>query len=737
MLQNIRQISILNKIFNVHGSEWPRIGMSWLIGFLYRTSFVIGWTVIVAMFVSKFSISALPYLFIANAVFIILGSLLYSTFIDHFRKESILVATVFIAAAFLMGGYFFFDKSQILFFGLLIVAEALFLGQFRIILHGFIEEMFTPLQSERTFPLIGSYETIGGIVAGLAVVSLADINIENFILIWVIILALIVPCMFIYQSMNKDISHYAVKDPLAIGFITKLKREMKNLKGLSFIKGLFFIVLFQWILFNLLEFQYTKAIYQNVSEVLLDSGSGFQHALVHDLGEFFILFSASALLIQLFVGSRLMTSLGVIGSMLLHPIVTLLSLFGLTMHYSLPTAILAKNNFTITSEIHLTAYHCSYYAIRERFREHVREFLDGFVKPVGALLGTFILIVLQKFFIGEHLVFAINFSMLVAALGLFYVTYILQFRYTRAALEDLMNSKDKKVRLNAIDILAQRGHRKSLDILRKILVDKKEPIYIRTEILRALAELHELSVVPDIVTCFKSKRIEVRRAALDSLLRYKSLFRGSSKHLVIDCKLIEELKSMYRGESDEEIRSMIVRLLSKISTVSTFEFLISVLKTAHGKLKADTIYALGNYTDLDVVAYIRPYLKASDYRQKTAAVVSIGRFSEYKEEALGMIATFLNSGNTVLVSDALFAIGELKIKKKRNICRKYMESKNINIRLNSAYALAKMGYPESAPVLAELMVRHGRKIRKKVELMIKNVDVRIYKILDRIAKDTK
>ena len=53
---NIR-FSLINKLFNVSDSEWPRIFVSWAVTFLYRFGFVIGWTIITAMFVSRFGIN--------------------------------------------------------------------------------------------------------------------------------------------------------------------------------------------------------------------------------------------------------------------------------------------------------------------------------------------------------------------------------------------------------------------------------------------------------------------------------------------------------------------------------------------------------------------------------------------------------------------------------------------------------------------------------------------------------
>lgn len=738
MLSDIRQISILNKIFNVRGNEWSKIVISWIIAFFYRVGFVIGWTLIVTLFVSRYGISSLPYLFVMNAVFSILGSLFFSILIDKFKKVSLMIIILFISVLLLFLAFYFASSNLIMFFALLIITEAMFLCQFRIMLHGFTEEMFTPIQSERTFPLIESSETIGGIIGGLAVVFMSKIiDPASFLLIWIAVLLLSVPFIFICEAMNKKIklaTSGAEKEHKSTGFLSKIFKGLSSKTHLSYIKGIFLIIFFQWFLFNLLDFQYTKAVYQNVSHVVLDSGSGFEHAFVHNLGQLFILFSGSALIIQLFVGSRLIGSLGVIGSMMLHPIVNLLSLFGLTLSFNFRNAVLAKNNFTITTVVHTNAYHSSYYAINEDLRENIREVLDGIIRPLGALFGTIVLIILQKLFIGNELIFYVNISMIVITLVLLYVIYNQQNKYTSLALNDLQNSEIKEVRSNAIDILAQKGHKYDISILTDILLDKKEPISIRVKILKAIAEIKEISVIPNIIDCLFSPNAEIRGAFLDTLLSYKNLIKHSKYYIVYEFRLINDLERAYKIEKNDDLRSKILTLLSHISNVSTFEFLMNVLKNAKGDLKADVINALGNYKDIAVTEFIRPYLKAEGHKQRLSAIISLGRFKEYRDEVLGIILTLLHSNNNSDIIDGLFAVGELKLKRLKNICFKFLSSKNDFLRLYSACALAKMQYQESISVFIDLLFSHKEEISFEAKKLLENVDVVISKNIAKIIK---
>ena len=738
MLSNIRQISILNKVFNLNESEWPKVILSWCIRFLYRGGFVMGWTIIIAMFTAKFGIAALPFLFAANALFTIIGSFFYSSFLDRVDKNWLMIATVFVAGIVLLLATQIIHVNQILFFALLLVAEAILVIQLKIFLDGYIEEMFSPLESERTFPLIEAAETIGGITAGVLVVSFAN-NIETFkfVYFWAISLFLMIPFILFMSNLNKKIvvveEEREEEKTKEHGLIALIKMEFKNAKNFYFLKGMFFLVFFQWFLYNLLEFQYTKAVYSNVSKVVLDGGSGFEHAFVHDLGILFVLFSVSALILQLFVGSRLIDSLGIIGSMMLHPIVTFLSLIGIVVSFNFYTAVLTKNNFTLTTAVFTNAYHSSYYVIKEKFREHSREFMEGIIRPLGAFMGTLFLILMQQFLKDQGMIFAVNILMILVACVFFYIVFAQRNNYTKSAVEDLLDSNEKSVRMNAIDILAQRGHSNALPVLIKILKDKDELISIKVKVLRALAETCDEIAIKDIIECFKSKKSAVREAAVDTLLAYKCLSDPSNKNSIVKYELVESLKKMYEVETHEDIRSRIIMLLSKLSNVSTVEFLLKILHKDKGDIIADAIYSLGNYEDADVVKFIRHYLK-SNYKEKINAAIALGRFPNYKEEAFYIIASFLFSKNKEKIAYGIYAVGELNLKRFKKICFEHLNSANLQLKMASALALAKMGNHDSIPVLIDLLFHKNREVAKKVKNMLKNVDVRISKNIDKIVR---
>jgi len=689
------------------------------------------------MFVGRHGIYSLPFLLVLNAVFTVIGTLFYSSFLEKFRTETLLVFSVFAAGGLLFAATQVYPHSEIWFFALLIVAVAVFLNQFRIVLNCYIEEMFTPLESERTFPLIEAADTVGGILAGVTVVTLASrIETANLVYLWSAAIFLTIPLILYYENFDERVTLIAErrKKKKSMGLLSKFKKAFSSKKHIVYIKGLFGIVFFQWFLFNLLEFQYTKAVYQNVSSVILDAGSGFEHAFVHDLGILFALFSASALVIQLFLGSRFLDHLGVFGTMLIHPIVTFLSFIGMTWNFNYATAVLTKNNHTMTSVLQNNAYHSSYYAIKGNLREYVRELLEGIVRPAGAIFGTIVLIGLQRFFSGPALIMAVNLAMLKVVVVVFISTYLQQRKYTKVAVDDLLHSKDRKVRINAIDILSQRGHRYGVRYLKKALLDKKESVSIRVKVLKAFAELQEINALPSVISCLNSKYTAIKNAALDTLSSYKVFRKVGKKSLFAQYHLEGALKKLYYKETDSELISKIINLMSCMGSVSTIEFLHKVLGHSDTNHRCEAMLALSKFQDENISVFLERYLDSKNSKERICCAIALFPFDEYRDDSLKMFHQFLNSKDNKKICLGLYAIGELRLNARRKVCRRYLRSKDRELKASAAIALAKMGYSESVFPIVNLLFSQDESFVKEIKLKLKNINPRVLKKINRILK---
>ena len=156
---------IFSHVFNISKHEIFRVVIAWILKFLLHTATVLGFTITLALFVGEMGIEKLPLLFVFQALFAIAGTFLLSNYLKKFSKAKALNIGAFTFSILAILAFFIHTSSQILFFTLLILIYSVIITQMNIALSLFTEELFSPLESERTFPIIESAEPIGCIFA--------------------------------------------------------------------------------------------------------------------------------------------------------------------------------------------------------------------------------------------------------------------------------------------------------------------------------------------------------------------------------------------------------------------------------------------------------------------------------------------------------------------------------------------------------------------------------------------
>lgn len=737
MLEEIKKINISAKIFNVNSSEWLKVLNTMVLRFLYKASFVIAWTLIITLFVEMFGVRHLPLLFVVNAFFSILGSLYYTNFLYKFSHFKLMLVFLILSGLGIIASKFAFGYDKRLFLFILIFIESVFLIQFKILLNAFLETAFSPLQSERLFPFTESSETIGAIVAGILLFSFSSIfSISSFLYFWLIFLFLLIPFLIYFDSVFvvKTEKHEVRDESVQIGFKSFLKKEIFNFNKLDFIKGLALIVFLQWFLFNLVEFQYISAVYSNVKNVIVDAGSGFENAFIHDLGAFFVLFNLSVLFCQLILASRLINSLGIVGAMILHPIITCFSFILFLFNGGFYPILFAKNNFMISSVVLNNSYHCSFYAIKDKYRDFLRQFLEGIIRPIGALVGTMFLLAGEYFFSFNSHIF---FTLIIIAISLYFfrVVYLLQKEYFNSAIYDLRNSTDLAERKNAIEILAQKGGRGFLRILISVLNSKDEKISIKIKILEVLGQSHQIHVLNFILRQLKTDNHLLKTASLDALSEFFQSFKlFNSKYLLLRLKIISELKLLFHKEKNDLIRLKIIKLLTQLSGLSTLEFLMKILEGDNIKLKNEAIRSLGNYKNSNVESILVTYLKSGNISYQINAAIALSKLKDKQKSVLNKIDRFIYNKEKIKVLSGIYAIGEIKLKSKKRFLLSKLYSNDLDIKKESALALSKMGYFESIPSIIELLLHENIKIAKNIKSAIKLIDAKVFKQIQKLLK---
>ncbi len=480
------RLNFINKILNISDHEWPRVFVSWVITFFLRVGFIVGWTVTIAMFVNRIGIANLPLLFLINASLVIIGTAIYSGLIQRVRREILIVFNILLAALLLISATVFVMYSNWLFFGFVLVAVSIMLAQLNILVSIVVEEFFTPLESQRTFPIVESSETLGTIAGGLIISTFAHaIPSYKFIYIWVLCIMVVIPIILSLKSMHTDMPCFQYHGKRKRS-IERIKETVSLVKKSSFLKVLIFVILLQWMFINLLEFQYTKAVQQEVyheteqtlvydhsnlktmKTSLLDledveehltyeknasqyntmhpidsstTGESKESDLTNTLGILQIIFGAVTLLMQLLISSRILKRFGIVNSMAFQPIIAFASLAGMTAKFNMMTSSLAKGTTEMTGLLFKNAYNSSYYAFGERTRDQMKELLEGIVKPIGAIIGMLIVLIITRALSGSESTVMINLLLVnISILSLILIVFLKKL-YTQQSKKQYLKRK--------------------------------------------------------------------------------------------------------------------------------------------------------------------------------------------------------------------------------------------------------------------------------------------------------
>lgn len=731
-------ISFFSRLFNILPSQWGRVTECWLISFFFKVGSAVGWTVLTAAFISRFGIRFLPILFVMNASLIVLSTIFFEKLIMRVKREVLMIQMLLFGAICLFMASFFYDKSPMAFFTLVIFAESVFLAQFNVFIPILVGDRFTPLESQNTFPFVESGENIGGAIGGTIVgIFGARFATPWFLYIWIIILALVI-FVFVLASYARrtclpPMEFRAKPESERLKTTDQLRLVFKSIKQIPFLKGLVVIILLQWVFMNVLEFQYTKAMEQSVTNrpettVAMVEGKTMQASifgtqdasiagseavddrsltvgeealLTKTLGTWKSIFYMAALVVQILLASRLITSLGIIGSMLLHPIVMLMSLIGMFLKFGFLSSVIAKVNFESTLVIHKNAYFTSQYAFPKVVRDQAAEFLEGIVRPMGTIVGMIFLIFFQMLFAGRDLSLWIHGLMFLIMVGILIHTMQLQKRYTSVTKNQLFSDLPYPEKLNAIEILAQRGHEDSHMILvRKLKESDKEPPVVKVKLLAALGRFRDYSTLPSILNALYDVNPDVRLEAANALMNFHDIGNEFYHQAFSRYRMVEILKEVFVNEKSASVRSAIIRLFSLMKQADTIAFLLDSLKNQSDEVRADCIYTVGLFKDPSAAHYILPFLDNPNPRIVTNAIIALWQFPIYRMELEQRLDAMLESPNIEFIKAGVFAAGEINFPRER-ILSDLLNSADPDVQIEAAFALTKAGYANAFEVLLD------------------------------------
>lgn len=556
---------ILN-VLNLYEDETTQVLASWGISFVYRVSMVIGWTAMVVFFVEKFGIVYLPLLLALHAFGNILGSLLFGKIVTKFNKSEISIYLSILCGVFFAFTSLSYNFSYQLFLILSIVGVSVLLYQLKIVRSLFSESIFSPSQASRVFPVIESAETLGVIFGGSLVVLLSQfLPVYKFFLIMVAVILMVVPIVFWFMKNTVNVPYREFFSIPELGIKAHgdedldLRSMFTRLKNDKFIFSLFGIVIFQFLFFGILEYHFTFVV-EAFSKMHAASGYAAEKAFAADLGLLHTVFGSVILVFQLLLASRVLRSLGVIRSMLLMPIVMIVSVGVMIFNFSFPSVVLARFNQELMYVLHYNSYHASYYALSHGLRVAVMEFLEGVVRPLGTILATVILVVFSYAGV-ENFNLVTNLVSIACLVVILFLTYKFKEEYHNAPLNDLRFDESVASQMNSLDLLESEKQVKAIDFLSDLLMHRIDlSNVVRTKIYSYLGNNGDLNTVYFLIDKFGEGKDQ--HDILKAINNIFSKNRDSFKDLKFSNFYLEKFyDELLVSDIDLEVKKELLRFL--------------------------------------------------------------------------------------------------------------------------------------------------------------------------------
>lgn len=724
---------MVSKVLNIARHEWGRVSAAFFVKLLFQIALVAAGTVLLALFVEEFSVEKLPILFILQSLLMILGTIIFSGLLRRIPIENLIILGSIFAAALFFSAVFF-GKNNVLFFGFLLVGGSVFLGQLGIWIALFVQNIFSPLEGERTFPLVESSEPVGGLLAGLLILAVLPFYDADKILIFVgAILLTIVPILLF--SLEKLRTVPRLESEKEFSKATEKRREVwKNtfrfFRHSPFLTGLFAIVFLQFFIAHFLDFQFTKAVdaHVSVANEISEVGGHKTHGdlLTHSLGQIYVLLFTILFFFQLFFASRILQKIGVMKTFAAGPILSFFAFFGMLASFSFPTAVVSKFSFKIGSSIGKNAFGASFYAIRENFHEEAKEFLEGIGRPLGSFFGTLFIFLFQQIFSGEVLTTVLS-GVLVAVSGMAVIlAFHLQKHYTLLGKKNLEIRGNLDEKINAIELLSQPGHRNATDYLVGALLSPQEIPEVRIKILGILGKMGKTDAIPAILKCLEDSEKTVRIAAVNALGNFQNLGKRFFYQSFSRFSITTALKKCFLESRQKEMKLAAVKVFANLRDPEIIPLLIDLLKKKDPEIRAESISVIGLFHDPGTVTFLEPLLSDPHPKVRSAAIIALWQFVSQRMFLITEMSKMLESKKPSEILAGIDAVGETRWELEKPRIQKFLTSKNEKVRHHAAFALAKMNDENSVEHLFDFMFHKKKFLGKKTRSLLEHVheDVR-------------
>jgi AAA family ATP:ADP antiporter len=579
------------QLLDIRPGEATRIGfMAALLFFLLAANNVIK-IVRDALFLSRFPITELPYVYLMAAAFAGVVITIYSRYTSNLSLSQVIVGShVFIISNVLIFWLLiaFYDFAWVLYafyiwsaiVGLVVVAQFWTLAN----------DMFNLREGKRLFGILTAAGTLGAMTGGLGANFAVKFFFGTYQLLWFIVALFAGALGVVWFGIRENaraannrayVTASEIKEQDASGIFATLysSRYLQTMVALIFLSV---------IVSTLIDYQFkaaAKGAYPSTE------------ALAGFFGSYYAWLSVVTVLAQLLLTGTLLIGLGLTPSLLVLPLTLFAGSIGLLVWPGLFTATATRlAEASLRTSVNHSGVEILYLPIPDFIKKKVKVFLDVTVERLGDGTAAFIILFYTLFMGGSQVTllsyFSIGLILIWAA-----VVFMLQGGYMEALRRGLefREMSLKEVRID----YAEKG---TVEAVLKTLEEKDEP-----SVLFGL----------DLIEKLEPKDIMARLPG--SLLRHSS----------------------------PAVRTRAIKLFATRPDATTLNEISQMLQDKNKEVQAQAISAACAIFKGDAIAVVRPYLESPNPQVKRRAVECLLRHGDAvtREAALKSIRKMVNDNS--------------------------------------------------------------------------------------------
>jgi HEAT repeat protein len=669
----------LSRIAPVYPGEGPVVGICLIVNLLVVAGIMFGRNARDSLFLIYFGVQYLPVMYFANAAFLVLCSVGYTTLVDRIERGKFLagVSVIFIiglvaSRVVLLGHPHWF--YPVLYIGAQVVWY-FSLMQF----WTFAGDLFDTRQAKRLFPFLAVGALLGMIGVGVGSKQIVHaLGTENLLLVWAgLILASLVLGGVAYRryKLVEDPSKMDVeslKRP-KLSELEKIKSGFKEVGREPLLRSMAAYILLMWTVYAVVDFCFSKTIrarYPNPND------------LATFLGIFVGMQGLLCLVIQLFFVRAVIARLGVGTTINFHPGILVAGTVWMGLGYGFGSVFSTKlGDASMLYTFSDSSYQLLYSPISPDRRARVRGLIEGYIRPLSlAAAGALILLgnsylkplhwMGREIAVGQQLAWG---ALVFAAVWLG-MALTAKKGYVRALLKNLQ-SASPALRQAAATALSKIKDATSLSILSESLASSN----------------------PDRVI-----------AAIQLLETF-----GSQDAAEAVASLLEH--------PDARVRATATSALGRLAGEKYADRFPPLLNDPDARVRSNAVEALTASRDPHLVDKLGPLLQDPSIRARVNTILTIAAIQGTSSALEWMpVIQELARGDTQARSTATYALGRLPLTQSEDLLCQLLKDPELEIRCEAAQALGRIGTPRVIPALVEALAgqaelrRHARKSLGKI-----------------------